>query len=77
MPADRVDGVAWRERAQVKPSNAIENGGRFGNSLALAQDSEGLLTLAVGAIGDSSSATGVGGDQSLSDAPNSGAVYLY
>ncbi|QIM54554.1 FG-GAP repeat protein [Hydrogenophaga crocea] len=71
------DGVAWRERAQVKPSNAIENGGRFGNSLALAQNSEGLLTLAVGAIGDSSSATGVGGDQSLSDAPNSGAVYLY
>ncbi|MBL0943724.1 MAG: integrin [Hydrogenophaga sp.] len=68
--------TGWAQQAYVKASNASA-GSRFGRSLALAQNSDGMPTLAVGATGDSSGATGVGGDQSRTDALTSGAVYLY
>jgi len=63
----------WSQQAYVKASNAFM-GQRFGTSLALSDDGE---TLAVGARGESSSATGVGGDQAPSLLTNSGAVYVF
>lgn len=68
--------AGWAQQAYVKAANA-RIGGRFGRSVALAQNNGGMPTLAVGATGDGSGATGVGGDQSRTDAPTSGAVYLY
>lgn len=68
--------AGWAQQAYVKATNA-RTGGRFGRSVALAQNSGGMPTLAVGATGEGSGATGVGGDQSRTDAPTSGAVYLY
>jgi hypothetical protein len=64
-------GTTWRQEAYLKASNT---GGadRFGRSVALDGD-----TLAVGAEGESSAATGVNGDQANNDAPGSGAVYVF
>ena len=58
--------------AYIKASNtgAYEH---FGESVALSADGN---TLAVGAVFEDSSATGIGGDQSDFSAPNAGAVYL-
>ena len=66
----RSAGV-WSQQAYIKASNtdAID---RFGMSLALDGD-----TLAVGASGESSSATGVGGDENDNSANSSGAVYVF
>ena len=66
----RSDGV-WSQQAYVKASNtgADDN---FGWSVALAGD-----TLAVGAVGEASSAVGVGGNQGDNAVPDSGAVYLF
>src|SRR5205814_1608421 len=50
-------GTAWSQQAYLKASNAGA-GDVFGYSLALSGD-----TLAVGAFGEASSATGVGGNQ--------------
>jgi FG-GAP repeat protein len=49
-------------------------GGLFGTSVSLSSDG---TTLAVGAPGESSSATGVGGDQASRGAGGSGAVYVF
>lgn len=68
----RSDGV-WTQQAYVKASNTGA-GDSFGWSLALSDNGN---TLAVGAIGESSAATGVGGDQSDNTAPGSGAAYVY
>ena len=68
----RSDGT-WTQQAYVKASNA-DAGDRFGYSVALAADGN---TLAVGAYEESSSATGINGDQSNNSASSSGAVYLY
>ena len=59
--------------AYIKASNtgAYEH---FGESVALSADGN---TLAVGAVFEDSGATGTGGDQSDSSAPNAGAVYLF
>ncbi|SNT18970.1 FG-GAP repeat-containing protein [Noviherbaspirillum humi] len=46
----------------------------FGYSVALSADG---TTLAVGAIDESSAATGINGDQTNTAAPNSGAVYVF
>jgi hypothetical protein len=46
----------------------------LGTSVALAADGS---TLAVGARGEDSSATGINGNQADNSASNSGAVYLY
>ena len=70
----RAAGV-WSQQAYVKASNTGStgvDGDRFGFSLDLDGD-----TLAVGAEGEGSNATGVNGDQLNNLAPFSGAVYVY
>jgi len=56
-----------------KASNT-DAGDRFGRSLAMSADGS---TLAVGAPGESSSATGVNGNQADNSSANSGAVYVF
>ncbi len=63
-------GSTWSQTAYIKASNPGEND-YFGIDLALDGD-----TLAVGAREDSD-ATGINGDQSNDDAPDSGAVYVF
>ncbi len=55
----------------LKASNA-KTGGRFGQGVALSAD-----TLAIGAPGERSDATGVDGDQDNNNAGGSGAVYIF
>ncbi|MFN7309306.1 MAG: FG-GAP repeat protein, partial [bacterium] len=57
----------------VKASNTGASSA-FGYSVALSADGN---TLAVGATGESSNATGVGGDQTDNSASSAGAVYVY
>lgn len=59
--------------AYVKASNPDENDG-FGVSVALSADGK---TLAVGAYGEDSKATGINGNQADNSASRSGAVYVY
>ena len=71
-------GVSWRQKAYVKASNT-DRGDEFGSSVSLSLDAN---TLAVGAIGEESFATGINGDQADNSgrfAANGGigAVYLY
>ncbi|HWO19672.1 MAG TPA: integrin [Kofleriaceae bacterium] len=66
-------GTTWSQEAYVKASNTDDNN-VFGEGLALSGDGS---TLAVGAAGEDSAATGIGGDQSDSSAPSSGAVYVF
>lgn len=66
-------GGSWSQEAYIKPANT-DAGDFFGYGLALSSDGN---TLAVGAIGEASSATGIGGDDSLNDAAGSGAVYVF
>ncbi len=64
----------WSQQAFVKASNA---GGGFGfsrNSVALSSDGN---SLAVGAVGESSAATGINGSQTDNSASNAGAVYVF
>jgi hypothetical protein len=64
----------WSQQAYAKASNTGEYND-FGYSVALSGDAN---TLAVGAFGENSGATGIGGDQGDNDAYIfSGAVYLY
>jgi hypothetical protein len=67
----RRTGTAWQEEAYIKASNT-DAGDNFGRSVALSGD-----TLAVGASGESSAATGVGGSQADNSALDSGAVYIF
>jgi hypothetical protein len=67
----RRAGSAWAQEAYIKPSNTGA-GDNFGWNLAVAGD-----LLIASAIGESSSATGAGGDQDDDTATNSGAVYLF
>jgi hypothetical protein len=67
----RRDGVAWRQEAYIKASNADE-GDRFGFSVALFGD-----TLAVGAPYEESEATGIDGDQGNGNGFAHGAVYVF
>ena len=67
-----VDGN-WQQEAYLKASNTDEFDS-FGGSLGLSADGN---TLAVGAIGESSAATGVNGNQSNNSAPGAGAVYIF
>jgi len=70
----RTGGV-WSQQAYVKASNTdgeFFTGDRFGGSVALFGD-----TLAVGAIGEDSAATGVNGNQADNNITNSGAVYVF
>jgi hypothetical protein len=64
-------GGTWAQQAYVKASNTGAGDG-FGAAVALAGD-----TLVVGANGEGSAATGVGGDQADDSAPLAGAVYAF
>jgi len=66
-------GVSWSQQAYLKASNA-GSGDEFGYSLSVTSDGN---TLAVGARGEASKATGIDGDQSGGSAPNSGAAYIF
>lgn len=63
-------GTTWSEQAQVTGSNT-EMADQFGSALAISGD-----TLAVGAYGEDSKATGVNGDEG-EGATGAGAVYLF
>jgi hypothetical protein len=65
------DGATWKQQAYVKASNTGADDS-FGNSVALSGD-----TLAVGAPGEASSATGIDGNQTNDGAPVSGAAYIF
>jgi hypothetical protein len=70
----RSDTGTWLQQAYVKASNSEAND-RFGTSVALAGDGN---TLAVGAYGEASDSTGVGGDQNNNSGGwGSGAVYVF
>jgi FG-GAP repeat len=64
---------AWSQEAFLKASNA-GGGDQFGAIVSLSADGD---TLAVGAPGEDSPATGIGGDQAANNANNSGAVYVF
>lgn len=66
-------GSTWTQQAYVKASNTTANA-QFGTSLAINGDG---TTLAVGAVGESSAATGIGGNQKDNSAPAAGAAYVY
>jgi hypothetical protein len=67
------NGGNWVQQAYVKASNAKASD-QFGASLALSGDGN---TLVVGATGESSSATGVNGNQSDTSMAGAGAVYVF
>lgn len=66
-------GGTWHEEAYVKASNTGSDD-RFGTDVAVAADGK---TFAVGAPHEASSAAGIDGDQSLNDARDAGAVYVF
>ncbi|MEW8068113.1 MAG: FG-GAP repeat protein, partial [Candidatus Thiodiazotropha endolucinida] len=63
----------WEQQAYIKSSNTDSTDG-FGSDVAMSNDGN---RLAVGALGEASSATGVDGDQTDNGAPWSGAVYIF
>ncbi|HWO18043.1 MAG TPA: DUF4215 domain-containing protein [Kofleriaceae bacterium] len=65
--------TAWSQQAYLKASNTGA-GDQFGWSVALSADGS---TLAVGAEGEASDATGIGGNQAYNAAPEAGAVYVF
>lgn len=67
------DGAEWTRAAYIKATNTGAND-QFGSSVALSADGS---TLVVGATGEDSDATGVGGDQTNDLASGSGAAYVY
>ena len=66
-------GTTWTQQAYVKASSTGVND-YFGTSVSLSSDGN---TLAVGADGEKSNATGIGGDQTNNTAADSGAVYVF
>jgi hypothetical protein len=64
---------SWQQKSYIKASQP-DSGDDFGRFVALSSDGS---TLAVEAMCESSSATGIGGDQSDNSIVCSGAVYLY
>ncbi|HEX4418807.1 MAG TPA: DUF4215 domain-containing protein [Kofleriaceae bacterium] len=66
-------GTTWTQQAYIKASNR-NAGDSFGKAVALSGDG---ATLAVGAISEDSSATGVNGNQADGTALDSGAAYVF
>ena len=64
-------GTTWSQQTYVKAANSGANDG-FGQSVALSADG----TLVVGAPGEASAATGIGGNQADNSALAAGAVYV-
>lgn len=71
----RMDDI-WSQTAYVKASNAGDpsDGDTFGYSIGLSDDGS---TLAVGAPGEDSAATEIGGDETDNSATAAGAVYVF
>lgn len=74
-------GAIWRQQAYIKASNSsgaqkdlFLSGDTFGSSVALSADGN---TLAVGAPGEASNATGIDGEQGNNLADGAGAVYIF
>ncbi len=63
----------WSQKTYLKASNTGSNDA-FGQAVSFSADGG---TLAVGAPGESSNATGIQGDQTNDSTPGAGAVYLY
>lgn len=66
-------GAAWSQAAYIKATNTGTLD-EFGTAVAL---NEAGTVLAVGAPGEASNATTIGGDQGDDNAPEAGAVYVY
>ncbi len=66
-------GNTWSQQAYIKASNTGASD-RFGFSVALSHDG---ATLAVGAMGEDSAATGIDGDQDDNSMDNAGAAYVF
>ena len=64
-------GTAWAQQAHLKAAVPAAGDG-FGTSVAVDGD-----TIAAGAPGQASGATGVGGDESNTAAPNAGAAHVF
>ena len=69
----RFSGSDWFQQAYLKASNTDQND-FFGASLAISADGE---TIVVGAVGESSSATDVDGDQTDNSRQSAGAAYVF
>ena len=67
------NGSNWSQQAYIKPSNT-NSWDFFGGALSLSANGG---VLAVGARGESSSAIGINGDETVNNADSSGAVYLF
>jgi len=75
-------GSTWSQQAYIKASNTgqaavgdgFAEGDQFGYSIALSSDGN---TLAVGAIGEDSAASGINGDQADNTANQAGAAYVF
>src|SRR5438105_2971217 len=65
------NGSNWTQQAYLKASNTRANAD-FGYRVGISGD-----TVVVAATGESSNATGVNGDDTNTNAPNSGAVYVF
>jgi len=65
------DGTSWSQQAYLKASNT-QGTDRFGSVVAISGD-----TIAVGAIGENSAATGIDGDEDDDTAADAGAVYVF
>ncbi|MFO7593319.1 MAG: hyalin, partial [Pseudomonadota bacterium] len=66
-------GVTWSQQAYVKASNT-GSGDKFGSGVAISDDGN---TLAVGARGEDSNATGIDGAQGNDSATASGAAFVF
>ncbi|MDX1983860.1 MAG: FG-GAP repeat protein [Bryobacteraceae bacterium] len=64
-------GGSWSQTGYLKASNT-GSFDQFGTSVAVAGD-----TVVVGAVGEDSTATGIGGDQANNSAADAGAAYVY
>ncbi|WP_413662830.1 histidine kinase [Microbulbifer sp. CNSA002] len=65
--------TTWSKGAYIK-SSTTEKNDEFSHSVSLSADGN---TLVVGAPGEDSNATGIGGDKKNNGNPNSGAVFIY
>ncbi|HRI07536.1 MAG TPA: DUF4215 domain-containing protein [Nannocystaceae bacterium] len=65
--------AAWSQQAYIKASNTGEKD-LFGYGVALSADGD---TLAVGAVAETSGATGINGDQADNSVPGAGAAYVF
>jgi hypothetical protein len=65
------NGTTWSQQAYIKASNTDVRDG-FGSSVAISGD-----TVAVAAVGEDSSATGIDGDQADNSATIAGAIYVF